>query len=143
MQRWARLLVEGLPMPRTFAPLAAAFLLLLLGAGLGGVAWAQGSATFDGQYVGELTLRGVIGGDCTPPPLGAVYPLTVSRGEVRFAYVPRFSTTLIGRVGADGSFKASARMKHGSVQMTGHIQGNNATATILSPSCNYTFQTRN
>ena len=29
------------------------------------------------------------------------------------------------------------------VQMTGHIQGNNLTADIVSASCNYTFQTRN
>ena len=129
-------------MPRTFVQCAATFL-LLLGAGLGGAALAQGTAAFDGQYVGELALANVISGDCTPPPLGAVYPLTISRGEVRFAYVPRFATTLIGRVNADGSFKAAARLKRGAVQMTGHIQGGNITATILSPSCNYTFQTRN
>ena len=57
-------------------------------------AWAQASASFDGQYTGELSLTQVIKDDCTEPPLGAVYPLTVSRGEVRFAYVPRFATTL-------------------------------------------------
>jgi hypothetical protein len=142
MQRWARLLVESLPMPRTFTLFAAAFLLLLLGMGLGGVASAQGPSLFDGQYVGELALTKVIDGDCTPPPLGSLYPLTISRGEVRFAYIPRFATTLIGRVGADGSFKASARLKNGLVQMTGHVQGNSLTATILSPSCNYTFQSK-
>jgi hypothetical protein len=115
---------------------------LLLGAGLGSVAWAQSSAKFDGQYVGELTLTKVIN-DCTQPPLGALYPLTISRGEVRFKYVPRFNTTLTGKVTEDGMFKASARLRRGSVQMTGHIQGNNLTAHIVSPSCNYTFQTKN
>ena len=115
---------------------------LLLGTGLGSAAWAQGSAKFDGQYVGELTLTKVIN-DCTRPPLGALYPLTISRGEVRFVYVPRFDTTLKGRVGDDGSFKASARLRRGFVQMTGRIQGNNLTAYIVSPSCNYTFSTKN
>ena len=115
---------------------------LLLGTGLGSVAWAQSSAKFDGQYRGELTLTKVIKGDCTQPPLGALYPLRISRGEVRFAYVPRFDTTLSGRVGEDGIFKASARARKGSVQMTGRIQANNITATIVSPSCNYTFKTR-
>jgi hypothetical protein len=115
---------------------------LFIGTGLGSVAWAQGSATFDGQYMGELTLTKVINGDCTEPPLGSLYPLTVSRGEVRFAYVPRFSTTLSGRVGENGSFKASARVRKGLVQMTGRIQANNITAYIVSPSCNYTFQTK-
>jgi hypothetical protein len=115
---------------------------LLLGTGLGSVAWAQGSAKFDGQYMGELTLTKVIN-DCTQPPLGALYPLTISRGEVRFAYVPRFDTTLSGKVDENGTFKASARLRRGYVQMTGHIQGNNLTAHIVSPSCNYTFQTKN
>jgi hypothetical protein len=36
---------------------------------------------------------GVIINDYTQPPLGALYPLTISGGEVRFAYVPRFDTT--------------------------------------------------
>jgi hypothetical protein len=115
---------------------------LLLGTGLASVAWAQGSAKFDGQYMGELTLTKVIN-DCTQPPLGALYPLTISRGEVRFAYVPRFDTTLSGKVDENGTFKASARLRRGYVQMTGHIQGNNLTAHIVSPSCNYTFQTKN
>lgn len=121
-------------------------LALLLGTGLGSVAWAQGSARFDGQYTGELTLTRVINeaiNDCTQPPPGALYPLTISRGEVRFKYVPRFNTTLSGRVGEDGNFKASARLRKGVVQMTGRIQGNNVTAHIVSPSCNYTFQTKN
>jgi hypothetical protein len=113
-----------------------------IGAGLGGAAWAQGPATFDGQYVGELRLTRTVDGDCTSPPLGSMYPLTISRGEVRFAYVPRFATTLVGRVGADGSFKAIARLKNGAVQMTGRVQGNTLTADIISPSCNYSFQTR-
>jgi hypothetical protein len=116
---------------------------LLLGAGLASVAWAQGSAKFDGQYMGELTLTKEISGDCTQPPLGALYPLTVSRGEVRFAYLPRFGTTLSGKVGENGIFKASARLRKGFVQMTGRIQGNNLSAQIVSPSCNYTFQTKN
>jgi hypothetical protein len=118
-------------------------LILLLGAGVGSVAWAQGSAKFDGQYVGELTLTKIVNGDCTEPPLGALYPLRIARGEVRFAYVPRFETTLTGRVDENGFFKASARLRSGSVQMTGRIQGNNVRASIVSPSCNYTFQTKN
>ena len=116
---------------------------LLLAAALGSVAWAQGPSGFDGQYAGELTLTGVIGGDCTEPPSGALYPLTVSRNEVRFAYQPRFATTLTGRVAKDGSFKASAPTKHGKVEMTGRIQGNNVSANLVSPSCRYTFQTGN
>jgi hypothetical protein len=116
---------------------------LLLGTGLGSTAWAQGSAKFDGQYMGELTLTKVINGDCTQPPLGALYPLTISKGEVRFAYLPRFGTTLSGRVGENGNFKASARLRSGFVQMTGHIQGNDLTASIVSPSCSYTFQSKN
>ena len=116
---------------------------LLVGAGLGSVAWAQGSAAFDGQYLGELTLTKVINGDCTKPPFGALYPLTISRGEVRFAYRPRFDTTLSGRVDGNGILTASARVRKGFVRMTGRIQGRNLTAFIVSPSCNYTFRTRN
>lgn len=123
-------------MPGRSTALAAALLLLPLG-----LAWAQGTSRFDGQYVGELILKGVTNGDCTKPPLGSLYPLSVSRGEVRFAYVPRFATTLTGRVGSDGSFTAAAREKKGIVQMTGRIQGIRVTATIISPSCNYTYQT--
>ena len=115
---------------------------LLLGAGLGSTTWAQGSVKFDGQYRGELTLTKVITGNCTEPPLGALYPLRISRGEVRFVYVPRFDTTLRGKVDENGTFKASARLRHGSVRMTGRIQGNIITAHIVSPSCNYTFQTK-
>ena len=116
---------------------------LLLATGLGSVAWAQGAARFDGQYTGELTLTRTLKGDCTQPPPGALYPLTISGGNVRFAYVPRFATTLSGKVGDTGNFTASARLRKGWAQMTGHIQGNNVTASIVSPSCNYTFQTRN
>ena len=116
---------------------------LLLGGGLGSVAWAQSVAKFDGQYMGELTLTKEITGDCTTPPLGALYPLTISRGEVRFAYRPRFDTTLRGRVDENGIFKASARLRRGFVQMTGRIEGNNLIASIVSPSCNYTFKTKN
>ena len=116
---------------------------VVLGAALGSVASAQGSARFDGQYVGELTLTRIIAGDCTQPPPGALYAAEVAGGEIRFSYVPRFATTLSGRVGPDGSFKAIARVKSGSVQMTGRINGENLTAYIVSPSCNYTFQTKN
>jgi hypothetical protein len=116
---------------------------LLFGAGLASVAWAQGAARFDGQYMGELTLTKVISGDCAQPAAGALYPLTISRGEVRFVYVPRFITTLSGKVGENGVFKASARSRRGFVQMTGRIQGSNVAADIASPSCNYTFQTKN
>ena len=115
---------------------------LLLGAALGNLAWAQGSARFDGQYTGELTLTRTLKGDCTQPPPGALYPLTISGGTVRFAYVPRFATTLSGRVGDTGNFTASARLRKGFAQMTGHIQGNNVTASIVSPSCNYSFRTK-
>ena len=115
---------------------------LVLGVGLASVAWAQGSIKFDGQYRGELTLTKEIKENCTQPPLGALYPLRISRGEVQFVYVPRFDTTLRGWVNENGVFKASARLKHGSVQMTGRIRGNNITAYLVSPSCHYTFQTK-
>src|SRR5713226_4045192 len=91
---------------------------LLLGTGLASVAWAQGSARFDGQYMGELTLTKVISGDCTKPPLGALYPLEISGGYVRFVYVPRFGTTLSGKVDRNGMFKAAARLRRGVVRMT-------------------------
>jgi hypothetical protein len=117
---------------------------LSLGAGLWSAAWAQGAAKFDGQYAGELTLAGIINGDCTTPPLGALYPLTISGGIVRFKYVPRFDTTLVGTVDAKGNFNASGRTKHGFVAMTGHvIDGNTLIASIVSPSCRYSFQTKN
>jgi hypothetical protein len=115
---------------------------LLLATGIGSVAWAQRSAKFDGEYRGELTLTREIKENCTQPPLGALYPLRIFRGEVRFVYVPRFDTTLRGKVDKNGIFKASARLRHGSVQMNGRVQGNNITAYIVSPSCNYTFQTK-
>src|SRR5271167_1062763 len=115
---------------------------LLLGAELGGVAWAQNLAAFDGQYMGELTLTKVIAGDCTEPPLGASYPLTISGGMVSFKYVPRFDTNLRGAVDNTGKFKASARVRGGFVRMTGHIRGNNVTAHIVSPSCNYAFHSK-
>jgi hypothetical protein len=118
-------------------------LTFLLGTGVGSIAWAQSSVNFDGQYMGELTLTKVINGDCTQPPLGALYPLTISRGAVRFVYRPRFGTTLSGRVDENGIFKASARLRTGFVNMTGRIQGNSVSAVIVSPSCNYTFQTKN
>jgi hypothetical protein len=118
-------------------------LALLLGAGLANVAWAQGSSRFDGQYVGQLTLTGIINGDCTEPPVGALYPLTISRGQVRFKYVMRFDTTLTGTVDQNGNIKASRQLRRGAVNMTGHIDGNNLSAAIVSPSCKYSFQTKN
>ena len=118
-------------------------LALLLGAGLASVAWAQGSSRFDGQYVGQLTLTGIINGDCTEPPVGALYPLTISRGQVRFKYVMRFDTTLTGTVDQNGNIKASRQLRRGAVSMTGHVDGNNLTASIVSPSCKYSFQTKN
>lgn len=118
-------------------------LALLLGAALGTAAWAQGSNRFDGQYVGELILRKVLSGDCTKPPLGARYPLTISGGQVRFKYVPRFDTTLTGTVDANGVFTASARLRKGVAKMTGRIEGNTLIADIVSPSCNYSYTTAN
>ena len=115
---------------------------LLLGAGIASAASAQGPAGFDGQYMGELTLTRVIGGDCTEPPLGALYPLEVSGGQVRFSYVPRFATALRGRVAPNGGFKATAHLKRGLVQMTGRIRGDQVTAEIVSPSCRYSFKTK-
>ena len=115
---------------------------LVLGTGLASVAWAQGSTKFDGQYRGELTLTKEIKDNCTQPPLGALYPLRISRGEVQFVYVPRFDTTLMGRVDDNGILTASARLKHGSARMTGRVQGNRITAYIVTPSCHYTFQTK-
>jgi hypothetical protein len=115
---------------------------LVLGTGLASVAWAQGSTKFDGQYRGELTLTKEIKDNCTQPPLGALYPLRISRGEVQFVYVPRFDTTLRGRVDDNGVLTASARLKHGSARMTGRVQGNRITAYIVTPSCHYTFQTK-
>ena len=89
---------------------------LLLGAGFAGVAWAQGATRFDGQYAGELTLKGIIKGDCTEPPIGAVYPLTIAGGVVRFKYVPRFDTTLSGKIDENGIFKASPRLRWGTAR---------------------------
>jgi hypothetical protein len=116
---------------------------LLLGAGFANLAWAQASARFDGQYVGELTPTGIINGDCTKPPLGAEYPLTIAGGKVRFKYVPRFDTTLIGAVDEKGNLKASRQLHGGQISMTGHINGGSVTAEIVSPSCRYSFQTKN
>ena len=116
---------------------------LVLGAALGNVAWAQGSTKFDGQYVGELKLTKTLSGDCTQPPSGALFPLTISQGQVQFKYVPRFDTILRGKVDQNGSFQAARRLKIGLVSMTGRIQQNGVTASITSPSCNYSFQTKN
>ena len=115
---------------------------LALGAAFAGLAWAQGSTAFDGQYMGQLTLAKIVSGDCTEPPPGSLYPLAISGGRVEFKYVPRFDTILQGRVDDSGRFTAVRRLRRGQVSMTGHVQGNNVTATITSPSCIYTFRTQ-
>jgi hypothetical protein len=115
---------------------------LLLVAAFANVAWAQGSTRFDGQYVGKLTLLKVISGDCTKSPLGALYPMTISGGQVQFKYDPRFDTVLRGTIAEDGTFRASRPLRNGQIVMTGHIRGNNVTAHITSPSCRYSFHTK-
>lgn len=117
-------------------------LALLLGTVLSDVAWAQGSTKFDGQYVGALTLTEVINGDCTQSPPGALYPLSIEGGHVQFKYDPRFDTILRGPVNRDGVFKATTPIRRGRIRMTGHISGNHITAFITSPSCKYTFETK-
>ena len=116
-------------------------LALFLGTAIG-AAWAQGSARFDGQYVGELALTKEISGDCTRPPVGAVYPLIISGGRIRFVYRPRFGTTLTGSIDDNGNLAASTRVSKGIVHMRGKVQGNTLSATITSPSCNYDFKAR-
>jgi hypothetical protein len=115
---------------------------LLLVAALGDGTRAQGSNTFDGQYMGQLTLTKIISGDCTRPPPGALFPLRIANGQVQFKYTPRFDTMLQGTIDGNGIFKASQRLPRGSVIMTGRIRGNNVTAYIISPSCKYTFSTQ-
>ena len=115
---------------------------LVLAATLASAAWAQGASRFDGEYVGELALSGIVSGDCTRPPLGSAYPLSISGGTVRFKYVPRFDTTLVGRIDPSGSFKASARVKSGVVTMTGRVQAGSVSAKIQSPSCLYSFRSK-
>ncbi len=115
---------------------------VVLAAALTSAAWAQGASPFDGEYVGELTLNGIINGDCTKPPLGSEYPLSISGGVVRFKYVPRFDTILSGRIDPNGNFKATARVKSGVITMTGRVQAGNVSAKIQSPSCLYSFQSR-
>jgi hypothetical protein len=116
---------------------------LLLAAAFANVAWAQGSTRFDGQYVGELKLIKTVSGDCTEPPPGALYPMTISGGLVEFKYDPRFDTVLRGRIAENGSFHASQRLQKGRISMTGHIEGNIVAARLKSPSCRYTFRTNN
>ena len=107
---------------------------------LASAAWAQGASRFDGNYVGELTLTGIINGDCTTPPLGSAYPLSISGGVVHFKYVPRFDTILTGKIDDSGNFKASGRTKTGMINMVGHVApGGSLTAKIQSPSCLYSF----
>jgi len=115
---------------------------LVLCAMLANAAWAQASTKFDGQYMGELRLTKIINGDCTPSPPGALYPLIISGGRVQFKYDPRFDTLLRGWVNNDGNFAATRRLRRGRIRMTGHVQGSNVVANIKSPSCKYTFQTR-
>src|SRR3954447_12576541 len=100
---------------------------------------AQGASDFDGEYTGTLTLVEVISGNCTPAPPAAVYPLSVSGGEVSFGYDPRFDTVLTGNVAPDGTFQASALTSQGPIKMTGQIKGNQVNAQIVSPSCLYNF----
>jgi hypothetical protein len=116
--------------------------IVLLGVGMAGAAQAQGAGRFDGQYSGELALTKIIGGDCTKPPLGAAYPLTIAGGTVQFKYVPRFDTVLTGRVDRNGNFRASRTVKSGTIAMTGHTDGSRLTATIVSPSCVYSYTAR-
>jgi hypothetical protein len=91
---------------------------------------------------GELTLKSVVSGNCTTPPLGATYPLTIAGGLVRFKYVPRFDTSLTGRIDANGNFRATATLHHGVATMTGHTDGVTLTAQLQSPSCRYAFSAR-
>lgn len=116
---------------------------LMLSLGTGSAAVAQTVSDYDGQYTGELGLTRTIDGDCTEPPLGSLYPLTISGGHVRFVYAPRFNTTLNGTIARNGVFKAAARVRSGTIHMTGRVAGGSVTATIKSPSCNYTFRTHN
>jgi hypothetical protein len=116
-------------------------LALILGAVLASGAWARVSSQFDGQYVGKLTLTRTVSGDCTEPPPGALYPLTISAGRVQFKYVPRFDTILIGTIDENGMFKASRHVRAGLITMTGRVDRMSVAATIASPSCNYTFRT--
>jgi hypothetical protein len=115
---------------------------LVLGMALVNPVSAQTATRFDGQYVGELKLTRVIGGDCTQPPPGALYPLTISAGRVLFKYDPRFDTVLRGNVAENGTFSAFRVLPKGVISMTGRIHQGNITALIRSPSCNYTFRTR-
>ena len=113
---------------------------LLLAAAPAGAAWAQATGKFDGNYVGQLTLTGIINGDCTTPPTGSAYPLTIAGGVVHFKYVPRFDTVLVGKIDDKGDFKASGRTKSGMINMLGHVApGGALTANIQSPSCLYSF----
>jgi hypothetical protein len=113
-----------------------------LAAGAVSLAAAQGGgARYDGQYVGTLILDKTIVGDCDQPPPGAQYPLNISAGRVKFAYLPRFSTTLLGTIDTAGNFVASTKIKNGTVQMNGRVVGRNVTAELLSPSCRYSFRT--
>ncbi len=53
---------------------------LVLAGAVAGLAAAQGSSRYDGQYVGTLALDKLIRGDCEQPPPGAQYPLQISAG---------------------------------------------------------------
>jgi hypothetical protein len=114
---------------------------LVFAAALAGAAWAQAGSRFDGDYVGQLALSGIVNGDCTTPPTGSAYPLNISGGVVRFKYVVRFDTVLTGKVDDKGDFKASGRTKAGMINMVGHVMpAGSLTAKIQSPSCLYSFE---
>jgi len=115
---------------------------LSLAACVGGTAWGQGATIFDGTYMGQLTLTRIVKGDCTPPAPGALFPLTIAQGRVRFSYQPRFDTELTGRVRPNGAFVAAARIHGGLVHMAGRVENGNVTARIKSPSCRYIFHTQ-
>jgi hypothetical protein len=121
-------------------PALGLLLALLFAAGLASAASAQTTGKFDGNYVGQLTLSGIISGDCTTPPTGSAYPLSIAGGIVHFKYVPRFDTVLTGKIDDKGDFKASSRTKAGMINMVGHVApGGALTANIQSPSCLYSF----
>jgi hypothetical protein len=114
---------------------------LAFAAALGGVAWAQAGSGFDGDYVGQMTLTGIVNGDCTTPPTGSAYPLKIAGGVVHFKYVPRFDTVLVGKVDDKGDFKASGHTKTGMINMVGHVTpAGSLTAKIQSPSCLYSLE---
>jgi hypothetical protein len=49
---------------------------------------------------------------------------------------------LTGSIDGNGNFTASTRVPKGVVHMSGKVQGNTLTASITSPSCNYSFRAK-